>query len=159
VATVSAPRDLLAGWRAWRARGDGAQAAGKEAPEPADATEALAARLLRLAIAGAEALAEPDPALDEERAVMAAHYAAEPSDRPYAPGDPDRLRDGLLAGARGWVLSGGGGMRAAGAPDLASGRTEFRGYRPARRLIPPSERVEGGTGPAAADTEGEFRRE
>jgi hypothetical protein len=110
-------------------------------PEAAAAAE-LARELLRLAEAGAAALAEPDPDLDAERIVMAEYYVAEPSDRPYVPGDPDRLRDGLLAGARGWVLSGGGGMRGARAPDLASVRGRFRGYRP-----------------AAADTEGEFRRE
>jgi hypothetical protein len=46
------------------------------APEAA-ATEVLAERLLRLAIAGAAALAEPDPALDEERAVIAEVRAAE----------------------------------------------------------------------------------
>jgi hypothetical protein len=75
------------------------------APEAADAAE-LAARLLRLAAAGAAALAADDPGLDAERAVMAEYYAAEPSDRPYVPGDPDPLRDGLLAGARARGLSG-----------------------------------------------------
>jgi hypothetical protein len=123
VATVSAQRDLLAGWRAWR-HGDGAQAAATEAPAPADAAE-LADRLARLAISGAEALAADDPDLDAERAVMAEYYAAEPSADPYQPGDPDPLRDGLLAGARGWVLTGGGRMRAAGARRFASVRTEF----------------------------------
>jgi hypothetical protein len=68
VATVSARRDLLAGWRAWRA--------GTEAPAPADAAE-LAARLARLAEAGAEALAAPDADLDLERAVIAEVRAAE----------------------------------------------------------------------------------
>jgi hypothetical protein len=64
--------------------------------DDAEAVAELARELLRLADAGAAALAEPDPALDEERTVMAGHYAAEPSDRPYLPGDPDPLRDGLL---------------------------------------------------------------
>jgi hypothetical protein len=95
---VSAQRDLLAGWRAWR-HGDGAQAAATEAPAPADATEALARELLHLAVAGAEALAADDPDLNAERSLLAAHYAAEPSDRPYVPGDPDPLRDGLLRSA------------------------------------------------------------
>lgn len=34
-----------------------------------------------------------------EAAAMAQHYAAPPSADPYRPGDPDPLRDGLLAGA------------------------------------------------------------
>jgi hypothetical protein len=98
------------------------QAAGTEAPAPADAAE-LAARLARLAEAGAEALAAPDAELDAERIVMAAHYAAEPTADPYQPGDPDPLRDGLLAGARVRVLSAVGRMRGAGALRLASERT------------------------------------
>jgi hypothetical protein len=96
--------------------------AAEAAPAPADATEALAARLLHLAGLGAAALAEPDPALDEERAVMAAHYAAEPTADPYQPGDPDPLRDGLLAGARVRVLSAVGRMREACARHKASVR-------------------------------------
>jgi hypothetical protein len=54
-----------------------------------------------LAVAGAEALAADDPDLNAERSLLAAHYVAPPSDRPYVPGDPDPLRDGLLAGALG----------------------------------------------------------
>jgi len=62
--------------------------------------ETLAARLLRQAEAAAAALAAPDPDREAERAAMAEHYAAAPSDRPYLPGDPDPLRDGLLAAAQ-----------------------------------------------------------
>ena len=62
--------------------------------------ETLAARLLRQAEAAAAALAAPDPDREAERAAMAEHYAAAPSDRPYLPGDPDPLRDGLLIAAR-----------------------------------------------------------
>jgi hypothetical protein len=74
---VSAARDLLAGWRAQRARAT--------VPEHADATEALAA---------------PDPDLAAELAVMAQHYAEPLSAEPYRPDHPDPLRDGLLAGFR-----------------------------------------------------------
>jgi hypothetical protein len=37
-----------------------------------------------------------------ERAALAAHYAEPATTVPYVPGDPDPLRDGLLAGA--WLL-------------------------------------------------------
>ena len=40
----------------------------------------------------------PDDAA--ERAAMAEHYAAPPAPSPWCPGDPDPLRDGLLAGWR-----------------------------------------------------------
>jgi hypothetical protein len=112
--------------------------------------------LLHLAGLGAAALAADDPDLDAERAVMAEYYAAEPSDRPYVPGDPDPLRDGLLAGARGWVLSVADRMRAAKAQRFASGRGEKWSYTPARRHIPPEERLEGEVCQAAGS---EFRRE
>lgn len=36
---------------------------------------------------------------DAEAVAMAAHYAAEGEAQPYQPGDPDPLRDGLLASA------------------------------------------------------------
>jgi hypothetical protein len=42
----------------------------------------------------------PDDDLVVERAVMALHYAAPASARPYQPGEPDALRDGLLASYR-----------------------------------------------------------
>jgi hypothetical protein len=83
---VSAARDLLAGWRAQRARATVPKAAETEVPEPADTDAAE--------------LAAPDPDIDAELAVMAEYYAAPPSDRPYLPSDPDPLRDGLLAGFR-----------------------------------------------------------
>jgi hypothetical protein len=50
----------------------------------------------------------PDAGMDDarhnapERAAMAAHYAEPATTAPYLPGDPDSLRDGLLAGA--WLL-------------------------------------------------------
>ena len=43
---------------------------------------------------------EPDPIEAAERAAMAEHHAAPPADCPWRPGDPDPLRDGLLAGWR-----------------------------------------------------------
>jgi hypothetical protein len=81
---MSAARDLLAAWRAQRARATVPKAAETEVPEHADTD--------------ADALAAPDPDLAEELAVMAEYYAAEPSPRPYRPSDPDPLRDGLLLG-------------------------------------------------------------
>ncbi len=55
--------------------------------------------------AAEEALVAPlqrvlDPIEAAERAAMAEHYAAPPDARPWRPGDPDPLRDGLLAGWR-----------------------------------------------------------
>ena len=50
------------------------------------------------------AVIAPEPSAggcdDPEREAMAAHYAAPASARPYLPGDPCALRDGLLRGAR-----------------------------------------------------------
>jgi hypothetical protein len=83
---VSAARDLLAGWRAQRARATVPKAAETEVPEHADMD--------------ADALAALDPDLAEELAAMREHYSAEPSDRVYLPTDRDELRDGLLAGFR-----------------------------------------------------------
>jgi hypothetical protein len=83
---MSAARDLLAGWRAQRARAT--------VPEPADATEALAAQDIP---SDPGALVGDD---DPERQAMLAHYSAEPSDLPYRPDHPDPLRDGLLTGFR-----------------------------------------------------------
>lgn len=65
-----------------------------------DPAALLAASYLRFMEEAAAALAAPDPDLDEERAVMAQHYAAPAEAHPYQPGDPDDLRDGLLAGFR-----------------------------------------------------------
>jgi hypothetical protein len=45
-------------------------------------------------------LAAPDPELEAERALLAAHYAAPADAAPYLPGDPDPLRDGLLLASR-----------------------------------------------------------
>lgn len=36
----------------------------------------------------------------DEAEAMRAHYAAPAAAKPYLPGDPDALRDGLLAGWR-----------------------------------------------------------
>ena len=68
------------------------------------------ARLLveRASTAGLSAAAEADPKtapapdFDDaaERAAMADHHAAPPDPNPWRPGDPDPLRDGLLAGWR-----------------------------------------------------------
>lgn len=81
-------------------------------PPPPDLVQALrdhrdeivvALRSAVLADVAADALAAlsaPDPDLDAERAVMAAHYATEGEADPYTPVKPDPLRDGLLAGHR-----------------------------------------------------------
>lgn len=53
-----------------------------------------------------------------ERAAMAKHYAAPPAPCPWRPGDPDPLRDGLLAG---WRVSRSGRLAAA-AQRLEAGR-------------------------------------
>jgi hypothetical protein len=85
---VSAARDLLAGWRAQRARAT--------VPEHADTdADALAARDIPSDPGG---LVGDDD--DPERRAMLAHYSAEPSAEPYRPDHPDPLRDGLLAGFR-----------------------------------------------------------
>lgn len=89
-------RDLLGGWRAWRA----AEAASSDPPPPGP--DGGAAALLAAAEAAAEALAAGagDGAHDQaERAALAAHYTEAPAPAPYRPGEPDPLRDGLLAGA------------------------------------------------------------
>jgi len=65
------------------------------APEPAEAE--LARELAAAAETVAEVLRTAPPA--EDLAEMRAHYADPPTDRPYVPGDPDPLRDGLLLGA------------------------------------------------------------
>jgi hypothetical protein len=108
-AAAPPPADVLADLRRWRDDVARLLVARDRQPEcgplppgeygDAEAVAELARELLRLADAGAAALAEPDPALDEERTVMAGHYAAEPIARPYRPSDPDPLRDGLLVGA------------------------------------------------------------
>jgi hypothetical protein len=95
---MAAPRrDLLGGWRAWRA----AEAAPSGAPPPGP--DGGAAALLAAAGAAAEALAAGpgEGAHDQaERAALAEHYAEAPAPAPYRPGDPDPLRDGLLRMAR-----------------------------------------------------------
>lgn len=63
-----------------------------------EATTERAARYERAQTAATAALVAPDPELEAERAVMAQNYAASAEARPYQPGDPDALRDGLLAG-------------------------------------------------------------
>jgi hypothetical protein len=166
VGIVSAPRDLLAGWRAWRARAEAlapgtaqAEATPPAAPalDPAE-VEALASALAEAAQTVAEVLRSAPPAEDAE--AMAEHYASEPTADPYQPGDRDDLRDGLWAGARGrGSFPAGGCMRAAKARHLSSARAEFRGYTPARRPIPPGEGGEGEGGPAGDGPEAEFRRE
>jgi hypothetical protein len=83
---VSAARDLLAGWRAQRARARVPKAAETEVPEHADTDAA--------------ALAALGPDLAEELAAMREHYSAPPSARPYRPTDDDPYRDGLLVASR-----------------------------------------------------------
>ncbi|MBW8268089.1 hypothetical protein [Caldovatus aquaticus] len=89
-----AARDLLAGWRAWRAAEAAAEGAAR-APG--------AAALLAAAEAAAEALAAgPGEGTHDaaERAALAAHYAEAPASAPHRPGDPDPLREELLRMAR-----------------------------------------------------------
>jgi hypothetical protein len=81
---VSAARDLLAAWRAQRARAT--------VPEHADMD---AAALAAQAITGGLVGGNDDP----ERRAMQEHYAEPPSDRPYKPSDADGYRDGLLTAA------------------------------------------------------------
>jgi hypothetical protein len=85
---VSAARDLLAGWRAQRARAT--------VPEHADTdADALAAQD-RPSEADASELGVVWN--DDERQAMREYYAASASGRAYRPTDLDPLRDGLLAG-------------------------------------------------------------
>jgi hypothetical protein len=70
----------------------GANDLGAEARKAAAAAARIQAEVLAV-------LAAPDPELEAERALMAQHYAAPADAAPYQPGDPDPLRDGLLAGA------------------------------------------------------------
>jgi hypothetical protein len=163
---VSAQRDLLAGWRAWRARSE-APAPGTAhaeatptaalAPDPTEA-EALARALAAFAEEAFAALTAPDPERDAERIVMAEHYAGEPTADPYQPGDRDPLRDGLWAGAQARVLSGPKHIRGAGARRFSGGRPKKRSYcsETARRPVPLGERLEGEVAPAAGS---EFRHE
>jgi hypothetical protein len=78
---VSAQRDLLAGWRAWRARAEApapgtaeAEAVPLPALDPAE-VEAQARELPAFAEEAFAALTAPDPERDAERIVMAEHYA------------------------------------------------------------------------------------
>jgi hypothetical protein len=64
--------------------------------DPAE-VEALASALAEAAQTVAEVLRSAPPAEDAE--AMVEYYASEPTDRPYVPGDPDPLRDGLLRSA------------------------------------------------------------
>ena len=57
------------------------------------------AAFLNAAQAAAAALAAPDPALDHERAEIAAALAGPAAADPWHPGKPDPLRDGLLTAA------------------------------------------------------------
>jgi hypothetical protein len=120
--------------------------------DPVETAE-LARELAAAAETVAELLRTAPPAENAE--AMAEYYASEPTERPYVPGDTDRLRDGLWASAQGRVLHKEGRMRAAEAQPLFNGRGEFRGYSPGRRPIPRQERPEGEDAPAAG---GEFRR-
>jgi hypothetical protein len=85
---MNAARDLLADWRAQRARAT--------VPEHADATEALAER---------DIPSEPgasDPGVvwnDHERRALAAYYGGELSAPSYRPSDDDPYRDGLRLAA------------------------------------------------------------
>jgi hypothetical protein len=96
-------------------------------PDPTEA-EALARELAAAAETVAEVLRTAPP--DEDAEAMVEYYAAEASVRPYAPEDPDPLRDGLWAGrARERVPSGRVRMRAAEARRLSGGKPEKRSYR------------------------------
>jgi hypothetical protein len=96
----SAPQEGESPWGGFRgSRGirDSEGAKNAVAPE----VERRAALLVRAAAEAAAALADGPGAgeLDAaERAALAAHYAEPPRERPYMPGDPDPLRDGLMAG-------------------------------------------------------------
>jgi hypothetical protein len=87
---VSAARDLLAGWRAQRARAT--------VPEHADTDAA--------ALAARDIPSEPDASElgvvwnDHEREAMAAYYGGELSAPSYRPTDRDALQAGLLLGYR-----------------------------------------------------------
>jgi hypothetical protein len=83
---VSAARDLLAAWRAQRARAT--------VPEHADTDAAALAAQDRRPDSGTLVGSDDDP----ERQAMREYYAAEPSAEPYLPTHDDALRDGLLRG-------------------------------------------------------------
>jgi hypothetical protein len=89
---MSAARDLLAGWRAQRARATAPKAVETEVPEHADATEALAERDIPSDAGGLVGN-------DSEREAMAAYYGGELSAPSYRPTDRDELRDGLRISA------------------------------------------------------------
>jgi hypothetical protein len=80
-------------------RGTEAGTASVPAPRGAPAPVSLATELLDFVEDAARALAVPDAEREQERAVLAEHYGAEPSADPYRPSDPDPLRDGLVVGA------------------------------------------------------------
>jgi hypothetical protein len=140
-------------------------AAGAEAPAPHDGrpeqeaaldpveTAGLARELAAAAATVAEVLRTAPPAEDAE--AMAEYYASEPPERPYVPGDTDRLRDGLWAGARERVLHKEGRIRAAEAQPLFERQGRIPRLQPGPPPPPRRERPEGEDAPAAG---GEFRR-
>jgi hypothetical protein len=83
---MSAARDLLAAWRAQRARAT--------VPKAADATEALAERDIPSEPGGLVGSND-----DPERRALAAYYGGELSAPSYLPSDPDDYRDGLRVSA------------------------------------------------------------
>lgn len=97
--------DALAEWRAWWATNGGrsapaAQSDQETAHDEAARITARAAALVRAAQEALMALTERD-ACPIEIAERDAIFGTQPADRPYIPGDPDPLRDGLLRSARG----------------------------------------------------------
>jgi len=121
---------------------------------------ALARELRAFAEEAFSALAAPDAEREQERAVLAEHYAAPPTDRPYVPTDRDDLRNGLAASAGARVPSGRVGMPVAKPRQRSSGKPKKPSYHAgtARRPIPPGGRPEGEVGPAGDGSEAEFRR-
>jgi hypothetical protein len=83
-------------------RPDGGLRVQADRPPPAELLTELRrwrddiARLLAASEPGGLVGSDDDP----ERRAMLAHYAAEPSARPYLPSHADALRDGLLVGFR-----------------------------------------------------------
>jgi hypothetical protein len=107
----------------WRPGQDTAPTA---APSPAEAeAEALARELAAAAETVAEVLRTAPP--DEDAEAMVEYYESEPTERPYVPGDTDRLRDGLWASAQGRVLHKERRMRGAAARHVSSVRGKIRG--------------------------------
>ncbi len=99
---MTAPHPL-AGWREWRR---GLTVPGVPTGEAAGGNAEIRGKPPLFPVfpvfpsQGADTGTQDDGQHDAaERAALAAHYAEPATAVPYAPGDPDPLRDGLLAGA------------------------------------------------------------